>query len=280
MAVRIYKPTSPGRRKSSVSDFSELTRKEPEKSLIVFKKKRGGRNNQGKITTRHRGGGTKRYYRVIDFSRRMFDIPATVIALEYDPNRSARIALLQYPDGTKTYIIAPLALRVGDAIISSQSKQDIVPGNRLCLRDIPVGTLVHAMEITPGRGAQMIRSAGVSAQLMALDGGLAHVRLPSGEVRLFRSSCMATIGQVGNPDHQNVRLGKAGRRRHLGWRPSVRGKAMNPVDHPHGGGEGNQPIGLKGPKTPKGRPALGLRTRKKKKYSNALILKRRSKKRR
>lgn len=280
MAIKIYKPTSPGRRKSSVADFRELTRKRPEKSLIIFKKKRAGRNNQGKITTRHRGGGAKRYYRVIDFSRKKFDVPASVIALEYDPNRSSRIALLQYQDGTKTYIIAPLDVRVGDAIISSQGKQDIIPGNRLCLKNIPIGTLVHALEITPGRGAQIIRSAGAAAQLMALDGVLAHVRLPSGEVRLFRSACMATVGQVGNPDHKNIRLGKAGRRRHLGWRPSVRGKAMNPVDHPHGGGEGNQPIGLSGPKTPQGRPALGLRTRKKKKYSNALILKRRAKKRR
>lgn len=280
MAVKIYKPTSPGRRKSSVSDFSDLAKKRPERSLIVIKKKKGGRNNQGKITTRHRGGGTKRYYRIIDFARRKFDVPATVDALEYDPNRSARIALLTYPDGTKGYIIAPLDLHVGDTVVSSKSKQDVVPGNRLCLKDIPVGTQIHALEITPGRGAQMIRSAGVAAQLMAIDGDMAHVRLPSGEVRLFRALCMATVGQVGNPDHQNVRLGKAGRRRHLGWRPSVRGKAMNPVDHPHGGGEGNQPIGLKGPKTPSGRPALGLRTRKKKKYSNAMILKRRSKKRR
>lgn len=280
MAVKIYKPTSPGRRKSSVSDFRDLTRKEPEKSLIVIKKKKGGRNNQGKITTRHRGGGTKRYYRIVDFARRKLDMPATVVALEYDPNRSARIALIQYTDGVKSYIIAPVDLHVGDTIVSSQGKQDVIPGNRLCLVHIPVGTQIHALEIRPGRGAQMIRSAGVAAQLMAIDGDMAHVRLPSGEVRLFRATCMATVGQVGNPDHQNVRLGKAGRRRHLGWRPSVRGKAMNPVDHPHGGGEGNQPIGLKGPKTPSGKPALGLRTRKKKKYSNALILKRRSKKRR
>lgn len=280
MAVKIYKPTSPGRRKSSVADFSDLTKKRPEKSLIVIKKKTGGRNNQGKITTRHRGGGEKRYYRIIDFARKNYDAPSKVIALEYDPNRSARIALLQYGDGTKGYIIAPADLHVGDTILSSQNKQDIVPGNRLCLKDIPVGTQIHALEITPGRGAQIIRSAGSAAQLMALDGDSAHVRLPSGEVRLFRAACMATVGQVGNPDHKLVRFGKAGRRRHLGWRPTVRGKAMNPVDHPHGGGEGSHPIGMKGPKTPQGRPALGLRTRKKKKYSNRLILKRRSKKKR
>lgn len=279
MAVKIYKPTSPGRRKSSVGDFRMLTKKRPERSLIVIKKKTGGRNNQGKITTRHRGGGTKRYYRIIDFARRTHDVPARVLSLEYDPNRSAHIALIEDESGTRSYIIAPQDLNVGDTIVSSQKKQDIVPGNRLCLSNIPVGTLIHALEITPGRGAQMIRSAGVAAQLMAIDGDMAHVKLPSGEVRLFRVSCMATIGQVGNTDHQHIRWGKAGRRRHLGWRPSVRGKAMNPVDHPHGGGEGNQPIGMKGPKTPSGRPALGLRTRKKKKYSNRLILKRRSKKR-
>lgn len=277
MAVRVYKPTSPGRRKSSVADFRGLTKKEPEKSLIVMKMKKGGRNNQGKITTRHRGGGTRRYYRIVDFKRKKYDVPAKVIAIEYDPNRSARIALVQYEDEEKAYIIAPLELSIGDTIISSQSKYDIQPGNRLCLKDIPVGTLIHGLEITPGRGAQLVRSAGNAAQLMALDGEKVHVRLPSGEVRLFRSTCMATIGQVGNTDHKHIRWGKAGRRRHLGWRPSVRGKAMNPVDHPHGGGEGNQPIGLKGPKTPQGKPALGLRTRKKKKYSNNVILKRRNK---
>lgn len=278
MAVRIYKPTSPGRRKSSVSDFRDLTKKEPEKSLIAIKKSTGGRNNQGKITTRHRGGGVKRYYRLVDFKRTQFDAPAKVTALEYDPNRTARISLLEYTDGSKAYIIAPLGLAVGDTIMSSQQKIDIIPGNRLCLKHIPVGTMIHALEITPGRGAQLVRSAGNTAQLMALDGEVAHVKLPSGEIRLFRATCMATIGQIGNIDHQHVRLGKAGRRRLLGWRPSVRGKAMNPVDHPHGGGEGNQPIGLSGPKTPQGRPALGLRTRKKKKYSNKVILKRRYKK--
>ncbi|MEK7649284.1 MAG: 50S ribosomal protein L2 [Patescibacteria group bacterium] len=278
MAVRIYKPTSPGRRKSSVSDFSDITKYRPEKSLIEIKKQKAGRNNQGKITVRHRGGGTKRYYRIIDFKRLRFDQFAKVIAIEYDPNRSARIALLQYDDGSKTYILVPQGLSVGDIILSSQSKVDIKVGNRLPLAHVPVGTLVHALELVPRRGAQLIRAAGTAASLMALDAGMAHVKLPSGEVRMFDQQCMATIGQVGNIDHQNIRWGKAGRMRLKGWRPSVRGKAMNPVDHPHGGGEGNQPIGLPHPKTPQGRPALGVRTRKRKKASNSLILKSRRKK--
>lgn len=278
MAVRIYKPTSPGRRKSSVADFSDITKHRPEKSLIEIKKSRAGRNNQGKITVRHRGGGVKRYYRIIDFKRRLLDAPATVIAIEYDPNRSARIALLQQEDGVKSYVLAPLGLSVGDRILSSKSKIDIKVGNRLPLEYIPVGTLVHALELAPGRGAQLIRAAGTAASLMALDSGMAHVKLPSGEIRKFSAGCMATIGQVGNIDHQNIRWGKAGRMRLKGWRPSVRGKAMNPVDHPHGGGEGNQPIGLTGPKTPQGRPALGVRTRKSKKASNVFILKSRRKK--
>ena len=244
MAVRIYKPTSPGRRKSSVADFSDITKHRPEKSLIEIKKSRAGRNNQGKITVRHRGGGVKRYYRIIDFKRRALDVPATVVAIEYDPNRTSRIALLQYENGTKTYILAPVGLTVGDQIITSASKADIKVGNRLPLEHIPVGTLVHALELAPGKGAQLIRAAGTAASLMALDSGMAHVKLPSGEVRMFSQKCMATIGQVGNVDHQNIRWGKAGRMRMRGWRPSVRGKAMNPVDHPHGGGEGNQPIGL------------------------------------
>ncbi len=278
MAVRIYKPTSPGRRKSSVADFSVITKHRPEKSLIEIKKQRAGRNNQGKITVRHRGGGVKRYYRIIDFKRLRYDAPAHVIAIEYDPNRSARIALLQYEDGTKTYILAPQGLSVGDTILSSQSKIDIKVGNRLPLSHIPVGTLVHALELVPHRGAQLIRAAGTAASLMALDAGMAHIKLPSGEIRMFSQQCMATIGQVGNIDHQNIRWGKAGRMRLRGWRPSVRGKAMNPVDHPHGGGEGNQPIGLTGPKTPQGRRALGVRTRKAKKASNRFILKSRRKK--
>lgn len=273
MAVRIHKPTSPGRRKSSVADFSDITKHRPEKALIEIKKGQAGRNNQGKITVRHRGGGVKRYYRIVDFKRRSLDVPATVAAIEYDPNRSARIALLQYTDGVKTYILAPLGLKVGDQIVASKSKVDIKVGNRLSLEHIPVGTLVHALELVPGKGAQLIRAAGTAASLMALDAGMAHVKLPSGEIRMFSDKCMATIGQVGNVDHQNIRWGKAGRMRLRGWRPSVRGKAMNPVDHPHGGGEGNQPIGLTRPKTPQGRAALGVRTRKSKKASNVFILK-------
>lgn len=275
MALRIYKPTSPGRRKASVADFSSLTRKEPEKSLIVMRKKVAGRNNQGKITVRHRGGGAKRYYRIIDFRRHKFDASAKVIALEYDPNRSARIALLEYADGVRSYILAPDGLTVGDEVLSSQSHAEVKVGNRLCLEHIPIGMLVHALEVRPGGGAQLVRSAGLGARLMSIDSGMAHIKLPSGEVRLFSQNCMATIGQVGNPDHRHIRWGKAGRMRAKGWRPTVRGKAMNPVDHPHGGGEGNQPIGLKNPKTPQGRPALGLRTRKRKKYSDHLIIKRR-----
>ncbi|MBI4239687.1 50S ribosomal protein L2 [Candidatus Uhrbacteria bacterium] len=275
MGIRVYNPTSPGRRKSSVSDFVEITKSEPEKSLIVIKKQKAGRNNQGKITVRHRGGGVKRYYRIIDFKRKKFDIPAKVTAIEYDPNRSARIALLEYPDKEKAYIIAPVGLTVGEEVVSSQREAEIKPGNRLPLSIIPVGMMIHALELFPEQGAQLIRSAGLSAQLMALEGNTAQVKLPSGEVRTFIASCMATIGQVGNADNRHIRLGKAGRKRLLGWRPSVRGKAMNPVDHPHGGGEGNQPIGLKSPKTPKGKPALGVRTRKKKKWSNKFIIKRR-----
>ncbi|MBI4268373.1 50S ribosomal protein L2 [Candidatus Uhrbacteria bacterium] len=275
MAVKLYKPTSPGRRISSVADFSELTKKEPEKSLIVMKKQKSGRNNQGKITVRHRGGGVKRYIRLVDFRRTAYDVPAKVTAIEYDPNRSARLALLEYPNGSKAYIIAPLELKVGEHVLSSQQQAEIKVGNRLTLEHIPVGMMVHALELQPGQGGKLIRSAGIAARLMAVEGGHAQVKLPSGEIRVFSSKCMATIGQIGNPDHRHVRWGKAGRLRLKGWRPSVRGKAMNPVDHPHGGGEGNQPIGLKNPKTPSGRPALGLRTRKKKKYSNKFILKRR-----
>ena len=275
MPVRIYKPTSPGRRKSSVSDFSELTKKKPEKSLIRIKKHNSGRNNQGKITVRHRGGGLKRFYRVIDFHRRKFDIPGKIIALEYDPNRSARIALIEYSDGEKQYMLAPLELRVGDDVMSSQTTAEIKAGNRLPLSHIPVGMMIHALELRPGQGANIVRAAGTAARLMAVESGMAQVKLPSGEIRLFNEKCLATIGQVGNTDHRHIRWGKAGRKRLMGWRPAVRGKAMNPVDHPHGGGEGNHPIGLKNPKTPTGRPALGLRTRKKKKYSNPMIVRRR-----
>lgn len=274
MPVRVYNPTSPARRKSSVADFSDLTKKEPEKKLRDIRKRTGGRNNQGKITVRHRGGGAKRFYRIIDFKRVQFDIPAEVTAIEYDPNRSARIALLRYANGATAYIIAPVDLRIGTSVLSSQGKIDIQSGNRLCLEHIPTGITVHAIEMQPGRGAQVVRSAGGSAQVLAFEDGFSHLRLPSGEVRKFSGRCMATIGSVGNPDHQNIRWGKAGRMRLKGWRPSVRGKAMNPVDHPHGGGEGNQPIGLRHPKTPQGRPALGVLTRKKKKASNKFILKR------
>lgn len=275
MPVRTYKPTSPGRRKSSVADFSALTKKEPEKSLITMKKHRAGRNNQGKITVRHRGGGVKRYYRVIDFHRKKIDTPAKVIALEYDPNRSARIALLEYADGERCYILAPSELSVGDAVLSSHTEAEIKVGNRLPLSHIPVGMMIHALELHPGQGATVVRSAGVAARLMAVEGGTAQVKLPSGEIRIFNEKCMATMGQIGNPDHRHIRWGKAGRKRLMGWRPSVRGKAMNPVDHPHGGGEGNQPIGMRHPKTAQGRPALGVRTRKAKKYSNAFIVRRR-----
>ncbi|MEK7619544.1 MAG: 50S ribosomal protein L2 [Patescibacteria group bacterium] len=275
MPVRIYKPTSPGRRKSSVADFSDLTKKEPEKKLIFVKKRSSGRNNQGKITVRHRGGGARRMIREVDFRRLNFDTPAKVIAIEYDPNRSARLALLEEPTGKRSYILSPREVKIGDELVSSKGIGEIRVGNRFPLKGIPVGIMIHALELVPGQGAKLIRSAGLGARLMALEGERAQVKLPSGEIRSFNSACMATIGELGNQDHRHVRYGKAGRMRHKGWRPSVRGKAMNPVDHPHGGGEGNQPIGLKNPKTPSGRPALGVRTRKKKKASSIFIIKRR-----
>ncbi len=275
MALKIYKPTTPARRFASTVDTSDLSRKKPEKNLITIVKKKAGRNNQGKITVRHRGGGVKRYYRVIDFKRKKYDTDATVVALEYDPNRTAHIALLEYEDGERAYIIAPKGLVVGERIRSSQGLLEIKIGNRLTLAHIPPGVLIHNIELIAGKGGQLVRSAGNAAQLMSFEGGIASVRLPSGEVRIFPPDCAATIGEVGNADHQNIRYGKAGTRRLLGWRPTVRGKAMNPVDHPHGGGEGNVAIGLKHPKTPTGKPALGVRTRKKKKSSNKFILKRR-----
>ncbi len=274
MGIRIYKPTSPGRRISSVDDFSDITKWEPEKSLIVIKKRKAGRNNQGKITVRHRGGGAKRFYRIIDFKRLRLDIPATVAAIEYDPNRNARIALLQYEDGVKAYIIAPNGLSVGATVLSSKEKIDISVGNRLLLKHIPAGIMVYELEINPGRGAQIVRSAGLGAKIMSVEGDYALIKLPSGEIRKFSTLCMATVGQVGNADYRLIRWGKAGRKRHLGWRPTVRGKVMNPVDHPHGGGEGHTPIGMKHPKTPQGKPALGVRTRKKK-PSDRLITQRR-----
>ena len=273
MAIRVYKPTSPARRFMSVLTYEELTKKAPERSLTEYLKKNAGRNNQGKITVRHQGGGNKVKYRIIDFKRNKDNIPAKVTAIEYDPNRSAFIALVCYADGEKRYILAPLGLKVGDTVVSGESA-DIKPGNCLPMANIPVGTLIHNLEIKAGRGGQMVRSAGNAAQLMSKEGGYALVRLPSGEMRKLALNCRATIGAVGNADHENVRIGKAGRKRHMGIRPSVRGVVMNPCDHPHGGGEGKSPVGLPAPVTPWGKPALGLKTRKHKKYSNKMIVKR------
>ena len=273
MAIRVYKPTSPARRFMSVLTYEEITKKTPEKSLIEVLKKNSGRNNQGKITVRHQGGGNKIKYRIIDFKRNKKDIPAKVAAIEYDPNRSANIALLHYADGEKRYILAPLDLKVGMTVLAAE-EADIMPGNAMPLNSIPVGTLIHNLEIKPGRGGQLVRSAGLSAQLMAKENGYATVRLPSGEMRKLPLNAMATIGTVGNSDHENVRLGKAGRVRHMGIRPTVRGVVMNPNDHPHGGGEGKSPVGMPAPVTPWGKPALGYKTRKHKKYSNKMIIKR------
>ena len=273
MAIRVYKPTSPARRFMSVLTYEELTKKAPERSLTEYLKKNAGRNNQGKITVRHQGGGNKVKYRIIDFKRNKDNIPAKVTAIEYDPNRSAFIALVCYADGEKRYILAPLGLKVGDTVISGETA-DIKPGNCLPIANIPVGTLIHNIEIKAGRGGQMVRSAGNAAQLMAKEGQYAQVRLPSGEVRKLAMNCRATIGTVGNTDHENVRIGKAGRKRHMGIRPTVRGVVMNPCDHPHGGGEGKSPVGMPAPVTPWGKPALGLKTRKHKKYSNKMIVKR------
>ena len=276
MAIRVYKPTSPARRFMSVLTYDEITKTTPEKSLTEYLKKHSGRNNQGKITVRHQGGGNKIKYRIIDFKRNKKDIPAKVAAIEYDPNRSANIALLHYADGEKRYILAPLDLKVGMTVVAAE-QADIMPGNAMPLNSIPVGTLIHNLEIKPGRGGQLVRSAGLSAQLMAKENGYATVRLPSGEMRKLPLNAMATIGTVGNSDHENVRLGKAGRVRHMGIRPTVRGVVMNPNDHPHGGGEGKSPVGMPAPVTPWGKPALGLKTRKHKKYSNKMIVKRASK---
>ena len=273
MAIRVYKPTSPARRFMSVLTYDEITKTKPEKSLTEYLKKHSGRNNQGKITVRHQGGGNKIKYRIIDFKRNKKDIPAKVAAIEYDPNRSANIALLHYADGEKRYILAPLDLKVGMTVIAAE-QADIMPGNAMPLVNIPVGTLIHNLEIKPGRGGQLVRSAGLAAQLMAKENGFATVRLPSGEMRKLPLNAMATIGTVGNSDHENVRLGKAGRVRHMGIRPTVRGVVMNPNDHPHGGGEGKSPVGMPAPVTPWGKPALGYKTRKHKKYSNKMIIKR------
>lgn len=273
MAIKKYNPTSPARRFMTVSDFAEITKKSPERSLLAKKDKHAGRNSYGRITVRHRGGGNRRKYRIIDFKRNKDGMPATVIGVEYDPNRSANIALVQYEDGEKAYIIAPIGLTDGDVVVSGEGA-DIKPGNALFIKDIPVGTLIHNIELYPGKGAQLVRSAGNSAQLMAKEGDYAQVRLPSGEVRMIRLDCKATIGVVGNQQHENVSIGKAGRKRHMGWRPTVRGVVMNPNDHPHGGGEGKSPVGMASPVTPWGKPALGYKTRKNKKASNKLIVKR------
>ncbi len=277
MAIKSYKPTTPARRQMTVTDYSGLSKVAPEKSLLENLKKYSGRNNNGRITVRHRGGGNRRKYRVIDFKRDKADIPATVLTLEYDPNRSAHIALLQYEDGEKRYIIAPNGLQVGDSVMSGPNA-DIKAGNALPLGNIPVGTFVHNVELYPGKGAQLARSAGIMAQLMAKEGAYALIRLPSGELRNVPVGCMATVGQVGNVDHENVSLGKAGRKRHMGWRPTVRGSVMNPCDHPHGGGEGKSPIGRPGPVTPWGKPALGYKTRATHNRSDKFIVKRRGSK--
>ena len=275
MAIKVYKPTTNGRRNMSVTDYSELTKTAPEKSLLEPLKKHSGRNSYGRITVRHKGGGNRRKYRIIDFKRQKTGVEATVKTLEYDPNRSAFIALIEYTDGEKAYIIAPQGLKVGDKVVSG-AEADINVGNALPLANIPTGTFIHNVELYPGRGAQLARSAGIMAQLMAKENGMALLRLPSGELRNVPASCMATIGTVGNADHINVKIGKAGRKRHMGIRPTVRGSVMNPNDHPHGGGEGKSPVGRPGPVTPWGKPALGYKTRKHKKSSDKLIVKRRN----
>lgn len=278
MAIKTYRPTSPGRRGMTSSTFDEITSTEPERSLLRSLHKQAGRNVQGRVTVRHRGGGHKRQYRVVDFKRDKVGIPARVKSIEYDPNRSARIALLVYGDGEKRYIIAPLGLQVGDSVMSGEDAE-IRVGNALPLERIPLGTLVHNIEFYPGRGGQMVRSAGTSAQVLAKEGDHVTLRLPSGEVRLVRKNCMATIGQVGNVDHGNIKLGKAGRKRWLGWRPAVRGSAMSPRDHPHGGGEGRTPIGMPSPKSPWGKKTLGKKTRRNK-ATDKYIVRRRGKRRR
>ncbi len=275
MAMKHFRPYTPSRRNMTVSDFAEITKKTPEKSLLAKKKEKAGRNSYGRITVRHQGGGNRQKYRIIDFKRNSKDdMVATVIGIEYDPNRSANIALIEYEDGERAYILAPLGLTDGDKVVSGL-KADIKPGNCMPIENIPVGTLIHNIELNPGQGGKMVRSAGQSAQLMAKEGKYAHVRLPSGEMRLVMTRCRATIGTVGNTDHENVKIGKAGRKRNMGIRPTVRGSVMNPVDHPHGGGEGRAPVGRPGPLTPWGKPALGYKTRKKNKLSNKFIVKRR-----
>ena len=274
MGTKKFRPVTPSLREMAVSDFSEITKKTPEKSLLEVKKSKAGRNAQGKITVRHQGGGNRQKYRKIDFKRNKLDMEAEVIGIEYDPNRSANIALIKYEDGTLSYILAPKGLKDGDKVVSADTA-DIKPGNCLKLENIPVGTLVHNVEINPNQGGKLVRAAGQSAQLMAKEGKYAHLRLPSGEMRLVLACCKATIGVIGNEEHENIKLGKAGKTRHLGVRPTVRGSVMNPVDHPHGGGEGRAPVGHAGPMTPWGKPALGYKTRAKHKKSNRLITKRR-----
>ncbi len=276
MSIKTYKPTTPSRRHMTVSGFDGVDKHAtPEKSLVEVLKKSAGRNSYGHITVRHRGGGNRKKYRIIDFKRNKLDVEGTVLRLEYDPNRSAHIALVEYADGEKRYILAPVGLKAGDKIVSGAGA-DIKPGNALPILNIPVGTVIHNIELYPGHGGQLARSAGVSAQLMAKEGDMAQLRLPSGEYRKVRINCMATIGQVGNIDHGNIHIGKAGRKRHMGWRPTVRGSVMNPCDHPHGGGEGKSPIGRPGPVTPWGKPALGYKTRKAKNQNDKYIVKRRN----
>ena len=276
MSIKTYKPTTPSRRHMSVSGFDGVDKHaKPQKELVEVLKKHSGRNSYGRITVRHQGGGNRKKYRVIDFKRDKMDVPATVLRLEYDPNRSAYIALVEYTDGERRYILAPVGLNVGDTVLSSAAA-DIKPGNALPLANIPVGTVIHNIELYPGKGAQLVRSAGVAAQLMAKENGMATVRLPSGEYRKVRLNCIACIGQVGNVDHANIAVGKAGRKRHMGVRPTVRGSVMNPCDHPHGGGEGKSPVGRPGPVTPWGKPALGYKTRKKKNATDKFIVKRRN----
>ena len=274
MGTKKFRPITPSLRNMTVSDFAEITKKTPEKSLLTVKKKKAGRNAQGKITVRHQGGGNRQKYRIIDFKRNKLDMEAEVIGIEYDPNRSANIALIKYTDGTLSYILAPKGLKDGDKVVSSETA-GIKPGNCLKLENIPVGTLIHNIEINPNQGGKLVRAAGQSAQLMAKEGKYAHLRLPSGEMRLVLARCRATMGEIGNEEHENIKLGKAGRTRHLGIRPTVRGSVMNPVDHPHGGGEGRAPVGHSGPMTPWGKPALGYKTRKKNNRTDKFIVKRR-----
>ena len=274
MGMKHFRPTTPSLRNMTVSTFDEITKKTPEKSLLTTKKKNAGRNSYGRITVRHQGGGNRQKYRLVDFKRRKDDMTATVLGIEYDPNRSANIALIEYEDGTRAYILAPIGLKDGDKVVSGD-KADIKPGNCMKIENIPVGTMIHNIELNPGQGGKLVRAAGQEAQLMAKEGKYAHFRLPSGEMRLILAVCRATIGTVGNTDHENVKLGKAGRTRHLGKRPEVRGSVMNPNDHPHGGGEGRAPVGHAGPMTPWGKPALGYKTRKKNKQSDKFIVKRR-----